>query len=259
MAAAPWQTCLITGASTGIGREIALRLAGEGVRVTAIARSADKLADLQSTSKNISVVTCDVANTTSCVAAMQAIAAGGSPDLVILNAGVWHPMGAAGFDAAKAAESMSVNYIGVTNCLAGLLPAMIARKQGHIALVGSVAGYRGLPKSVAYAPTKAALISLAESLQADLARYGLKITIINPGFVATPMTSINKFPMPYLMKVDDAAERIIRGLKAGKYEIAFPWQIVTMLKMARVAPNWAYLWFVRTFVLPAEERGSKDV
>ena len=113
--------------------------------------------------------------------------------------------------------------------------------------------------AAAYAPSKAAVISLAEVLKIDLAPHGITVSLVNPGFVETPMTSINTFPMPYLMTVDDAAERIIRGLKAGKYEIAFPWQLVTMLKIARIVPNKVYLWFVRTFVLPAEERGSKDV
>ena len=127
---------------------------------------------------------------------------------------------------------------------------MTVRRAGHIALVSSVAGYRGLPKAAYYAPSKAAAISLAEVLQCELPRHGVKVSIINPGFVETPMTAVNDFPMPYLIKADDAARRIIRGLEKGKFEIAFPWQMVAMLKLTRILPYRAYFWLVRNFVAP---------
>ena len=140
---------------------------------------------------------------------------------------------------------MEVNYLGVTHALAALLPEMKRRKIGHIAIVASVAGYRGLPKGAYYAPTKAALINLAETLHPELAKEGIKMQVINPGFIRTPMTQINKFPMPFLMEVPDAVTLILKGLRANRFEIAFPGQLVSFLKVSRVLPYWLYFWVVR--------------
>jgi short-subunit dehydrogenase len=136
---------------------------------------------------------------------------------------------------------MSVNYLGIVNALGALMPAMLAAGRGHIALVASIAGYRGLPKAAAYAPSKAAVISLAEVLRLELAPKGIIVSIVNPGFVDTPMTAVNEFPMPYIMKPNDAADRILRNLERGRFEIAFPWQLVSVLKILRMMPNALYL------------------
>ncbi len=247
---ANWRRVWITGASTGIGREIAVMLAQRGIHVVAFARSADKLAELSATSGKITSAVLDVSDLAGVRATMgQALQDHGTPDLVILNAAVWHPMDAANFDAEKVAQSVNINVLGVTNCLDVVMPAMIRQGSGRLAFVASVAGYRGLPNSPAYAPTKAALISLAESLHADLSRHGVAVSIINPGFIDTPMTSVNTFPMPFIMPAPEAAQRIIKGLEKGRYEIAFPWPLVTMLKIARVMPNRVFLWWVRRFIL----------
>jgi short-subunit dehydrogenase len=145
------------------------------------------------------------------------------------------------YDVGRAADSMSVNYLGIVNALGALMPAMLAAGRGHIALVGSIAGYRGLPKAAAYAPSKAAVISLAEVLRLELAPKGIIVSIVNPGFVDTPMTAVNEFPMPYIMKPNDAADRILRNLERGRFEIAFPWQLVSVLKILRMMPNALYL------------------
>jgi short-subunit dehydrogenase len=136
---------------------------------------------------------------------------------------------------------MSVNYLGVANALEALIPKMLGAEKGQLALVASVAGYRGLPKASAYAPSKAAVISLAEVLRLELARSGVIVSLVNPGFVATPMTAVNDFPMPFIISADDAAERIIRGLSRGKFEITFPLPLVLMLKALRMLPNALYL------------------
>jgi len=159
----------------------------------------------------------------------------------VLNAGVWHPMSASEYDAERVAQSLNVNYLGIANALEPLIPNMIAAGKGHLALVASVAGYRGLPKAAAYAPSKAAVISLAEVLRLELSRHGITVSLVNPGFVETPMTAVNQFPMPYIIKAENAAERILKGLARGKFEIAFPWQLVTMLKLLRLMPNSLYL------------------
>ena len=150
-------------------------------------------------------------------------------------------MGAKDFDAAKSAQSMAVNYLGLANGVDAILPAMIERKRGHIAIVASVAGYRGLPLAAAYAPTKAAAIALAETLALELPRHGLQVSIVNPGFVDTPMTAVNTFPMPFKVSAETASRAILGGLARGKYEIAFPWQMRLIMKALRLMPNAMFL------------------
>lgn len=166
----------------------------------------------------------------------------GPVDLAVFNAGVWHPMSASKYDLAKAKDSLTVNVTGVINALDPVMRTMIARGAGHIAIVASVAGYRGLPKGAAYAPTKAALISLAESLYADLRLKGVKMTIINPGFVATPMTSVNTFPMPFIVTESQAVDAIMAGLKRGGFEIVFPMRMALMMKTMRLLPYRIFFW-----------------
>jgi len=245
-----WKTVWITGASSGIGRDIVLKLAAEGITVVASARSKEALERLAVLNSNIVPHSVDVTDGDAMRDAVAQIEGRvGQIDLAILNAGVWHPMGARAFDGDKVIQSMDVNYNGIVHALDALLPNMIEHQRGHVALVSSVAGYRGLPKAIAYAPSKAAVISLAETLRHDLDRLGVKISLINPGFVDTPMTEVNEFPMPFIITSEDAANRMIAGLKKGKYEIAFPWQTNLMMKMLRLLPNWLLFWVTRTFMV----------
>ncbi|MBU2581561.1 MAG: SDR family NAD(P)-dependent oxidoreductase [Alphaproteobacteria bacterium] len=242
----PWKTVWITGASSGIGRELALSLAGAGVNVAASARSVAKLGELTKRQATIEAFPVDVTDrvaTAECAA--RILERFGNIDLAILNAGTWHPAVATDLDSAKAADAMAVNYNGVVNCIVPLLPAMRRHGSGHIAFTGSIAGYRGLPKSSHYGPTKAALINLAETLSIELYREGISITIINPGFVDTPMTAVNDFPMPFLMTARDASARILKKLPRRPFEIAFPWQLVWQLKFAQMLPAVLYIRFIR--------------
>ena len=253
-----WKVVWITGASSGIGREIALRLAASGAKVAVSARSGDKLAELAAASPSIKVYPLDVVDLEAARAVGAAVERDLGPiDLAILNAGVWNFMGAATYDAQVVTRSLAVNYTGVTNALAPLLPAMIARKSGHIAIVSSVAGYRGLPIAVAYAPTKAALISLAESLYPELADLGVKVSVINPGFIDSPMTKANRFPMPFIISTEEAADTIIKGLIKGRFEIVFPWRMKWLATFCRLLPNSLYFAFVRTLPDEAPEHRSK--
>jgi short-subunit dehydrogenase len=246
-----WATAWITGASTGIGRELALLLAARGVRVAASARNKEKLDELTVQDPNIVAIAVDVTNRADVAAAHARILHELGPiDLAILNAGVWDPMGAGDFDAERAAQSMSVNYGGIVNALEPLLPAMIARRSGHVALVASVAGYRGLPNAAAYAPSKAAVISLAEVLRPDLARHRVTVSLVNPGFVETPMTAVNTFPMPFIVAADTAAKHILRGLDNQRFEIAFPWSLVSGMKVLRALPYAVYFPIVRRLLSP---------
>lgn len=242
----PWKTAWITGASSGIGRELAVSLARAGVKVAASARSAEKLESLAAMQAGITAHPLDVTNPQDVAAEAENIFEQlGDIDLAILNAGTWHPAEAADIDGEKSAQSMAVNYLGVVYCIEALLPRMRRRGQGHIAMTGSVAGYRGLPKSCHYGPTKAALNNLAETLGIELKRDGIDITIINPGFVDTPMTEVNDFPMPFMISAEDAASRILKRLPRKPFEIAFPWQLVRQLKLAQLLPPISHVRLMR--------------
>lgn len=246
-----WQRVWITGASTGIGREVAIRLATRGIEVNATARSADKLNALAGEQSGIIARPADVTDASTIANLVGVITADAEPiDLIILNAGTYTPLDAAdGLDPEVFRKTVDVNYLGVVNAISAVLPGMVARRGGHIAIVASVAGYRGLPKAAAYGPTKAALINLAECLKAELEPYGIAVSLINPGFVKTPMTAQNDFPMPFIMEPGDAADRIIEGLEAGRYEIAFPRRFAFILKFLRLLPNTLFFWFIRKTVM----------
>ena len=241
-ATAPWRTAWVTGASTGIGRELALRLARSGVRVAASARSKDKLEALSQAYENIHAYPVDVTDHEAVKTVHgQILDQLGPIGLAVLNAGVWPRIKASEFAASRARQSMAVNYFGITNALEPIIADMKGRGSGQIALVASVAGYRGLPMASAYAPTKAAVINLAEVLRLELSRHGIVVSIVNPGFVETPMTSVNEFPMPFIISSEAAAERIYRGLSRGKFEVVFPWQLALVMKALRIMPNALFL------------------
>lgn len=229
-----WKVVWITGASTGIGREIAVLLAASGVRIAASARSAEKLGELGS---RVMAYPLDVTDAAAVLQTVNRIEADLGPiDLAIFGAGTYTPVEAGKLDPSLFDHMMTTNYMGVVNCLAALAPRMIERKTGHLSWIASVAGYVGLPKAAAYGPTKAALINLAECLKPEFSRAGVKLSVINPGFVKTPMTAQNDFEMPFLMTSEDAALRTIKGLRAGRFEIAYPRRFAAILKLARLLP-----------------------
>lgn len=243
---AHWKVAWITGASSGIGRALALELASLGVAVAASARNTDALAQLAASEPRITVFPLDVTDRPAVAATAGAIAATLGPiDLAVLNAGVGRRMGAHDFDADQAAHTMAVNYQGLVDGIAAVLPAMLARRSGHIALTASLAGYRGLPRAASYTPSKAAVIALAESLKPELDLAGVRLSLINPGFVATPMTDRAKHPLPLLMTPEQAARRIVAGLRKAKFEIAFPRRMAALMTLARLLPAPLYFRLVR--------------
>jgi short-subunit dehydrogenase len=238
----------ITGASSGIGRALALRLARAGDIVAASARRGDELARLAAEETPGRIVAFPVDATDGAAmtrAAREIEAAIGALDLVILNAGTHEPVELEAFDAGPFRRLIEINYMGVVNGLTAVVPGFVARRAGQIAVIASAAGYRGLPTAAAYGPTKAALINLCESLKPDLDRFGVKISVVIPGFVRTPLTDRNTFPMPFLMEVDDAARRIIAGLERGTFEIAFPRRLIVLMKLARILPYGLYFRLVK--------------
>jgi short-subunit dehydrogenase len=244
--AMPWKVVWITGASTGIGREIALQLAARGVTVAASARSADKLLGL---GVNVKPYQLDVTDPTAMAATISNIEGDLGPiDLAVLAAGTYTPVDVENFSPAIFETAMATNYLGVVNALAGLLPRMISRRTGHVAWIASVAGYVGLPKAAAYGPSKAALINLAESLKPDLEMRGITLSVINPGFVETPLTAQNDFSMPFLMQTTEAARRSIEGLLKRRFEIAYPLRFVIIMKLARLLPYALFFRVIRTML-----------
>jgi NAD(P)-dependent dehydrogenase (short-subunit alcohol dehydrogenase family) len=155
-------------------------------------------------------------------AARSAEGALGGLDVVIWCAGYWKQFDAAAWDRAEFDRHVQVNLLGLNNVLAAVVPVMVAKRHGHLVGVASVAGYRGLPGSEAYGATKAAQINLLEAMRAALARYRIRVTTVCPGFVRTPMTEANTFPMPFLIEPEAAARSIANGLERGRVEIVFP-------------------------------------
>ncbi|MEC7092832.1 MAG: SDR family NAD(P)-dependent oxidoreductase [Pseudomonadota bacterium] len=229
---------LVTGASSGIGAALATALLRLGDKVTAMARREDRLAALDDSSGNFHGSACDVTDAAALATAIEdAIDKQGPVDCAILNAGMYVPQDSLKIDPAVYARHMDVNYMGVVNALPPLIAGMAARRSGQIAIVSSVAGWRGLPKAAAYGPTKAALISLAESLTFDLAPRGIDVKVICPGFVRTESTAVNDYEMPGLISAETAAAEILKGLRTDSFIIQFPKHFTRKMGLLRWLPD----------------------
>lgn len=232
----------ITGASSGLGRALALNLARRGDRVIASARGVDALQNLAHESGGrVIPAPLDVTDAKACHDAIAGIEAQhGAIDIAVLNAGTHIPLTAETYQASVVQKLLTINVMGTANCLEPLLAAMRARKRGRIAVVSSVAGYGGLPTAAAYGASKAALINMCEALKPECGRLGITLQLVNPGFIATPLTAKNTFKMPFLMDVDVAAERFARGLDSSRFEITFPRRFALILKLLNMLPYRAY-------------------
>lgn len=233
----------IVGASTGIGAALADALHSRQAKVAISARSADKLNAMVTrfgASRAISLPL-DITKVETIKAAEQELVeAWGGYDLVVFMAGDYNAMRAWEIDLDVAKKMIDVNWGGFMNGLSVAIPRFMQAKSGGIALVSSVAGYRGLPKSLIYGPTKAALINLAETMYIDLKEKGLDVYLICPGFVKTPMTDKNDFEMPSIITPEAAALEIINGFEKGEFEIHFPKRFTNMLKILRHLPYSLY-------------------
>ncbi|HEX4299156.1 MAG TPA: SDR family NAD(P)-dependent oxidoreductase [Devosia sp.] len=236
---APKGVAWVTGAGSGIGRGLAKRLAEEGWQVAASARTAPDLDSLVGEApERITAFQLDVTDEAACAATAGRIeAALGPVDLAIFNAGSYFPTTADNFSVTNFRRTVDVNLMGEVNCMGQVAPKMVARRAGHVVLMASLTGYVGLPTAASYGATKAALISLAQAFQPDFARFGVAITVITPGFVKTPATDKNKFPMPFLIGVDEAVDHIMRGIERRQFEISFPWQMSGLVRLLALLPN----------------------
>jgi short-subunit dehydrogenase len=240
----------VTGASSGIGAAVVPVLAARGARVAVSARRADLLESLAAGWRRggaeILVAPVDVTDRSGVIKAVRSIeATWGGIELALLNAGGHRPPEGAGFDASQFVDVMTVNYFGVLYGMEAVLPGMLERGRGHIAGVASLSGYRAIPTAAAYGASKAALIHALESIRFDLEPLGITVTVINPGFIRTPLTDRNRFRMPFLMDVERAAAIIVAGLERDRKEIHFPRVFSSMLKLARILPFPVYERIIR--------------
>lgn len=250
--AARWQgkKVWLIGASTGIGKALAERLAAEGAQLALSARSGAALVALAASLPGgpHRAIPFDVSDEAACKTACEALFADWPAlDCMVFNAGTYTPQAVVGFDLAEAKRTVEVNLLGALNVLAQVVPKFAAQKYGQIAMVGSVAGYRGLPNGLAYAASKAGLINLTETLRLELEPRGIDVKLINPGFVKTPLTDRNPFPMPFIISAESAAERIVRGLEGTGFEIHFPRRFSGILKFLQLLPYRLYFPMVRKF------------
>ncbi|MCP4595508.1 MAG: SDR family NAD(P)-dependent oxidoreductase [Neptuniibacter sp.] len=241
----PWKTAWITGAGRGIGESVAKLLCHYGLTVYASARNSSELNNLKNSCCNelglIVPIPMDITDPRQIDDMMLSWDQGhGVPDLVILNAGTHDPFPAHEFSAERCSKLLRTNLQGTINCIDPVLKRFIKRNSGQLAVMASVAGYRGLPTAAAYGASKAALINLCEALRLDLKGTDIKLQVINPGFVRTPLTDKNDFKMPALMEPEEAAVEILNGLLGRRFEICFPKRFVYLLKFLRLLP---YSWY----------------
>lgn len=239
----------ITGATRGAGAALVRRMRERGWEVIGSARTAYPLEELADATGMIpwQLDVTDHEATRASVAGIEEEV--GPIDLAILNAGMHRPVDAADFRTEELRAVVELNLFGAAHCLEALIPRMTARRAGHIAVVGSLAAYRGLPSAACYGASKAALTNMTEALKFDLDRQGVRLQLVQPGFVRTPLTDRNELVMPFPVDPEAAAEAIVRGLGRGSFEVAFPRTFVAIMKLMRVMPYRLYFplaaWSIR--------------
>jgi short-subunit dehydrogenase len=243
-----WPACRvwIIGGSTGIGRATAALLHAAGARVAVSARNRDALQAFVDAHPGARAQPFDLNDTAAVDAALaQLVKAWGGVDLVILAAGTYTPTRAWELTPARVDEMMGVNLIATMKATAVILPQLLKQGSGALSFISSVAGYRGLPKALVYGPSKAALTNFAETLYLDIHEKNIGVTVVNPGFVRTPLTAQNEFNMPALIEPEEAAQEIKAGLERGGFEIHFPKRFTRVLKLLRLLPDSLYFKVVR--------------
>ena len=236
----------LVGASSGIGLATARQLHAGGATVVVSARNASALATFEAAHPGSLGIALDATDREAMrAAAAQIVTRCGRIDLALYCAGYYKPLRATAFDLDDMLRHEQVNYVGALYLLDAVLPVLLGQRSGHISLVSSVAGYRGLPNALAYGPTKAALINLAQALYLDVQPLGLGVSVINPGFVETPLTAQNEFKMPALISPEEAARAMLAGWAAGDFEIHFPKRFTRFLKLLGLLGDAAYFKIIR--------------
>ena len=244
---ADWQgrSVWLIGASSGIGLATAKALHAAGARVVVSARNAELLQQFVDAHPGAQAVVLDVADTTAIATAARYVQTQQGLDVVMYCAGYYQAMRAPTYSLPEMLRHLDINYTGALRMLDAVLPELLPQQRGHISFISSVAGFRGLPQSLAYGPTKAALINLAEALYYDVSPHGIGVSLIDPGFVETPLVANNDFPMPALITPEKAAAEILSGWRKGLFHIHFPKRFTRMLLLLRLLPYRCYFALVR--------------
>ncbi len=228
----------LIGASEGLGRGVAEILSRAGAEVIVSARSEDALSRVVAgLSGKASYQTIDIGDDESVKAAAAQV---GDVDGVILLAGVYWPFGADEWDADKAVAMADINFTGFMRVLGQVVPSMVARDDGHIVITSSLTGFRGLPGSIGYTASKAATMSLAECMYADLRKTGVDVQVVNPGFIKTRLTDKNDFTMPFIMEPEDAAQAVFDHMTTDHFKKSFPMVFSWVFRLSQFLPDWAY-------------------
>jgi len=241
----------VIGASSGIGEACANALLAQGAKVALSSRRVERLNAIaaQAQADQALVIPLDVTNDDQFHGAYQTLLnTWGGLDLLLFVSGMYIPLRADDFEIQAAEQTIEANLLGPMRAVALVLPEMLKEHAGHIAIVGSVAGYSGLPKALAYGPSKAGIINFCETLYYDLLPEGVSVHMISPGFVATEATAQNDFEMPALISAARAATEILSGIQRGEFDIHFPKRFSRFLKLLRILPYPLYFWIVRRFV-----------
>tara|TARA_B100000945_G_scaffold166680_1_gene133600 strand:- start:933 stop:1685 length:753 start_codon:yes stop_codon:yes gene_type:complete len=239
----------ITGASSGIGKAVAEKFAHEGWKVAISARRKEIL-DNMAQDPNIKSFPLDVTKRDQIENVFKNILNDfGELDLCLFSSGTYEPKDEQSIDPDKIKNVININFLGVIDCVKTVEEYFKNKKSGHISIVSSIAGYRGLPNSSGYGPSKAALTNFSESIYFDFKKFGVRVSIVSPGFIKTPLTDKNEFPMPFLKTPQYAAEKIFNGLiKSNAFEIHFPKGLTLILKLLRILPYKLYLFLVDKLV-----------
>jgi NADP-dependent 3-hydroxy acid dehydrogenase YdfG len=228
----------LVGASEGLGRALAHRLSSAGAELVVSARNAARLEELAASLPGPArAVAVDVSSRASVEAAA---AEAGEIDGMVYLAGVYWPMRAQDWNAEQAEAMADINFTGCVRAVGAVLPGMVARGRGHVVLTGSLAGFRGLPGAIGYGASKAAVMSLAETMHADLRGSGIEVQLANPGFIRTRLTDKNTFRMPFLMTPEQAAEAMFRLMDGRAFRKEFPYAFGALFRLSQFLPDWAY-------------------
>ncbi|GLT11760.1 SDR family NAD(P)-dependent oxidoreductase [Sulfitobacter porphyrae] len=228
----------LVGASDGLGAALAQKLSRAGAEVIVSARSEGKLAALVAELPGkASFQTVDVTDAESVKAAAETV---GQIDGIVYLAGVYWPFGARDWNAEQATAMADVNFTGLMRVMGQVVPGMVDRDSGHIVITSSLTGFRGLPGSIGYTASKAATMSLAECMYADLRKTGVRVQVVNPGFIRTQLTEKNNFRMPFIMTPEEAAQQVIEHMGTDRFKKSFPWLFSTLFRISQFLPDWLY-------------------
>lgn len=235
----------LTGASSGIGEALALNLAERGAILGLLARRENLLRDLAAECEKYNIparaFACDITDETAVAKAAESLRNEfGAIDILIANAGIGGGKHAVDLTPQDFRRVIDTNLIGAMNSVAAVLPQMFERGSGQLVAISSLAGFRGLPKSAAYCASKAGMTAFFESVRLDVQKKGVAVTIIQPGFIKTPLTSGRENKMPFLMELDDSIPHFLRAIEKKKKFAAFPWQLATVVRAGKFFPAWLY-------------------